>query len=302
MKSAQPALRKAFGIRTASITTALGLALGVPAHALEVTAGDYEIYPAGVNIGLLYYQHAERSDLYSNGNKVSSNFNLKSDIGLIRYIRPIGLSDTATLDLNVILPFGELKASGDASVLGKASGVADLIVGAPVKFLLDPTTKDAFSVGTFVYLPTGNYDNAKPLNLGENRWKGLLQLAYVGHFGSTWALDAVGDVLVHGKNDKFGPTHATLKQDPRFEVQGHLRYILSPATALSAGIGHYWAGETEVNGVARNDKLKTTYARLTATHFIDQTTQLQAQLGQDVSVESGLKERARINLRFAKIF
>lgn len=280
----------------------LDLALASPAQALEVTAGDYEIYPAGINIGLLYYQHAERSDLYSNGTKVSTNFNLKSDIGLLRYIGPVKLSDTATLDLNAILPFGELKGSGDARVLGKASGVADLIVGAPVKFLLDPATKDAFSVGTFVYLPTGNYDNTKPLNLGDNRWKGLLQLAYVGHFGSTWALDAVGDVLVHGKSDKFGPTNATLKQDPRFEVQGHLRYILSPATALSAGVGYYWGGETKVNGVAQNDKLKTTYARLTATHFIDQTTQLQVQLGQDVSVENGLKEKARINLRFAKIF
>ncbi len=302
MKSVQQFFRKAFSVRTASVSGALGLAFAVPAHALEVTAGDYEIYPAGVNIGLLYYQHAERSDLYSNGTKVSSNFNLKSDIGLLRYIRPIKLNDTATLDLNVILPFGELKGSGDASVLGKASGAADLIVGAPVKFLLDPTTKDAFSVGTFVYLPTGSYDNSKALNLGESRWKGLLQLAYVAHFGSTWALDAVGDVLVHGKNNKFGPANGTLKQDPRFEVQGHLRYILSPATALSAGMGYYWGAETEVNGVAQNDKLKTTYARLTATHFIDQTTQLQAQLGQDVSVENGLKEKARINLRFAKIF
>ncbi len=302
MKSNQNVLRKVFAIREAGAAALAGLALAAPVHALEVTAGDYEIYPAGVNIGLLYYQHAESSDLYSNGNKVSSNFNLKSDIGLLRYIRPVKLGDTATLDLNVILPFGELKASGDASALGSASGAADLIVGAPVKFLLDPTTKDVFSVGTFVYLPTGNYDNAKQLNLGENRWKGLLQLAYVGHFGSTWALDAVGDVLVNGKNDKFGSANATLKQDPRFEVQGHLRYILSPATALSAGIGYYWGGETEVNGIAQNDKLKTTYARLTATHFIDQTTQLQAQLGQDVAVENGPKEKARINLRFAKIF
>jgi hypothetical protein len=302
MKSVQQTVRKTLVFLTARVAAAVGLSFGVPAHALEVTAGDYEIYPAGVNIGLLYYQHAERSTLYSNGNKVSSNFKLKSDIGLLRYIRPVKLSDTATLDVNFILPFGQLKGSGDASVLGKASGAADLILGAPVKFLLDPTTKDAFSVGPFIYLPTGNYDKTKPLNLGENRWKGLLQLAYVAHFGPTWALDAIGDVLVHGKNDKFGPTNATLKQDPRFEVQGHLRYILSPATALSAGVGYYGGGETKVNGVAQNDKLKTTYARLTATHFFDQTTQMQAQLGQDVSVENGLKEKARINLRFAKIF
>jgi hypothetical protein len=302
MKSVRQFFREGFGIGLASIAATLSLALATPAQALEVTAGDYEIYPPGVNIGVLYYQHADRSNLYSNGKKVSSNFDLQSDIGLARYIRPLALSDTATLDLNLILPFGRLRGSGEASVLGKANGTADLIVGAPVKFLLDPATKDAFSIGTFVYLPTGSYDPAKPINLGENRWKGLLQLAYVGHFGSTWALDAVGDVLVHGKNDEFGPFRATLKQAPRFEVQGHLRYIVSPATALSAGIGHYWGGETSVNGVDQNDRLRTTYARLTATHFIDQTTQVQAQLGQDISVANGPKEKLRINLRLAKIF
>ena len=109
-------------------------------------------------------------------------------------------------------------------------------------------------------------------------------------------------MLVHGTNDKFGPANATLKQDPRFEVQGHLRYNVSPATALSAGLGYFWGGETKVNGIAQNDKLKSVYARLTATHWLDQTTQLQAQLGQDISVENGPKEKARINLRIGKIF
>ena len=60
--------------RPATIVGTLAATLASPASALEVTAGDYEVYPAGVNIGLLYYQHADRSDLYVNGTKVSSNF------------------------------------------------------------------------------------------------------------------------------------------------------------------------------------------------------------------------------------
>jgi hypothetical protein len=140
------------------------------------------------------------------------------------------------------------------------------------------------------------------LNLGENRWKALLQLAYVKHFDSTWALDVIGDVLVHGKNNDFGPAGATLRQDPRFETQAHLRYNLSPATSVSAGYGYFWGGETKVNGAEQNDKLKTQYVRLTATHFVNQTLQLQAQLGKDVSVENGPKERSRLNLRLVAIF
>ncbi|MEJ7686970.1 MAG: transporter [Variovorax sp.] len=291
-----------FSKKRSAIVFIAAIAAFQSASALEVTAGDYEVYPANVNILPLYYQHAERSAFYVNGDKVQSNFSLKSDIGLVRYIRPVELSPSVFLDPQVILPFGQLRGGKDASFLGKASGTADLILGAPVKFLLDPTTRDAFSIGTFVYLPSGDYDSSKPLNLGENRWKALLQLAYVKHFGPDWALDVVGDVLVHGKNDDASPLGGTRKQDPRYETQAHLRYNLSPATALSVGYGYYWGGETKLNGVEQNDKLKTHYARLTATHFVNQTLQVQVQLGKDLAVENGFKEKARLNLRVTKIF
>jgi hypothetical protein len=285
-----------------ALVAVVGAALAPAVHALEVTPGDYEIFPPNVNIGLLYLQHAKRSDLYTGGQKVSSNFRLSSDIGLARYIRTVPLSATTSVDINVILPFGRLKASGEAAALGSASGSADLIVGAATRFLLDPQTRDAFSVGTFVYLPTGQYDANKPLNLGENRWKGLLQLAWVGHFGSRWVVDAVGDVQVAGANDESGPTRARLTQAARWELQSHLRYNLSPATALAVGAGHVWGAETKIGGVAQNDRQKTTWARLSLNHWLSPTLQLQAQLGKDLKVESGLKESTRLNLRAAMVF
>jgi hypothetical protein len=278
------------------------IAMPTAAFALEVTGGDYEVYPPNINIGVLYYQHAETSDLYVNGTKVSNNFVVTSDIGLLRYIRTVEVNPTTVLDPQFILPFGEVKGSGDARVLGSASGTADLILGMPVKFLLDPSTRDAFSVGTFVYLPTGNYDAAAPLNLGENRWKLLVQLAYVKHFSPAWALDVVGDVTVHGKNTDYGPSSATLDQDSRYEVQGHLRYNLTPEASLSADYGYYWGGATRVNGIDQNNQLRTQYARVTGTYFLEPTLQLQMQLGRDLTVENGPKENARINLRIAKIF
>jgi hypothetical protein len=66
--------------------------------------------------------------------------------------------------------------------------------------------------------------------------------------------------------------------------------------------GTIFGVENEVNGVKQNDKLKTQYARMTVTHFQNQTTQLHAQYGQDVSVDNGLRENSRINLRLIKLF
>lgn len=288
-----------------AVAAATALVLGMTAstaQALEVTAGDYEQLPGGLNVGILYYQHAERTALYGNGRKLLGDFKLNSDIGLLRYIRTVQLSPSTTVDPQLILPFGSLSTGGSASMLGSAHGVADLIIGAPVKFLLDDKSRDAFSIGPFLYLPTGNYDRNKPLNLGEHRWKGLLQLAYVTHFNAQWALDAVGDVMVHGNNNAAGPGPATLKQAARYELQAHLRYMPSQATAFSVGYGLVQGGETKLNGVAANDRLKTQYARLTAAHFVNQSTQLQAQLGADVKTENGPREKARLNLRLLKIF
>ncbi|WP_199525650.1 MULTISPECIES: transporter [unclassified Herbaspirillum] len=278
------------------------LSLSQSASALEVTAGDYEAYPAGANIAMLYYQYAERKDSYVHGNKVSGNFGLTSNVALARYIHVVKLSESAVLDPQFILPFGTLRTNGDATVLGNASGTGDLILGAPVKFILDQTTRDVISIGPYLYLPTGNYDSNKLLNLGENRWKALFQLAYIRHFNADWALDLVGDVTINGNNTDFTPAHATMKQAPRYEAQAHLRYNLSSATALSVGFGSVRGGETEVNGVKQGDKLNTQYARLTVTSFINPSTQVQFQYGQDVAVDNGLKERNRINFRIAKLF
>lgn len=288
--------------RAQCVAVFLACATAQGASALEVTAGDYEAPPPGLNFAVLYLQNAERSDFYANGSKISNNFNLKTNVGIARYIHVAKWSDTAVIEPQVILPFGQLRSGGDAGFLGDASGLADVIVGAPIKFVLDPTTRDTFSVGPYLYLPTGSYDNTHALNLGENRWKALLQLAYIRHFNARWALDLVGDVTISGKNTDVGPTHLTLKQDPRYEVQAHVRYNLSPTTALSAGYGLVSGAETEIDGVKQNDRTRTQYARLTATHFIDQTTQIQAQYGQDVAVENGFREKSRFNLRFVKIF
>lgn len=46
----------------------------------------------------------------------------------------------------------------------------------------------------------------------------------------------------------------------------------------------------------------TTYLRLSATHMLTSTVQVQAELGRDIEVEQGFKEQARFNLRLAKLF
>ncbi|PBP71419.1 phenol degradation protein meta [Pseudomonas syringae] len=271
-------------------------------RALEITAGDYEPLPVGMNALLVYAQHAESSDFYSNGHKVSDDFRLKTDVSLLRYIHSFALSNNAVIEPQFILPYGHLKAGGEANALGQTTGAGDLILGAPVKWTLATANKDVFSVAPYLYLPTGSYENDDTLNLGENRWRLLLQAAYIHHFNARWALDTAADVSWFSDNDDYGSGSDTLAQKTRYEYQAYLSYNVSPQTRFAVGGGHIDGGENRVGGVNQDDQLSTTYLRVSATHMLTPSIQVQAVLGRDVEVEEGFREKSRLNLRLAKLF
>lgn len=272
------------------------------AHALEITAGDYEPLPPGASALLLYFQHAQSSDFYQNGRKVSDRFKLRTDVSLLRYIHSFGLAENVVVEPQFILPYGHLHASGDASALGQTTGVGDLIVGAPVKWTLNTTNKDIFSLAPYLYLPTGSYDRDDALNLGENRWRVLLQAAYIHHFNAQWSLDTAADVSWVSHNHDYTSAGLTLKQQTRYEYQAYLRYNLSPFTHFGVGGGRIEGGRSTVESVGQDDRADTTYVRLMATHLFAPSWQAQIEVGRDIQVEQGFKEEARLNLRLAKLF
>lgn len=284
------------------IAALLLAACTLPSQALEFTAGDYEQLPAGVNVGLLYLQHAQRDTLYSGGAAVSQDFRLTSDVALLRYIHVLKLGSATTFDANLILPLGRLHAGGAAATLGNASGAGDVVTGGAFKFLLDPQTRDVVSIAPFLTLPTGRYEPAQALNIGENRWKLLLQAVYVRHLSDRWAMDLGVDATRFGDNTAYGAAGARLSTALRTEAQVHVRYNVSAATAFSVGLGRINGAENRVGGIPQGDRLGTTYARLTAAQFVGPATQWQVQLGQDLKTQSGPREKVRLNLRVMQLF
>lgn len=271
-------------------------------YALEIAPGDYEPIPAGMTALLTYYQHAERKDFYSEGHKVSDNSKLRSDVALLRLIHSVGLSESLVVQPQFILPYGQLKAGGDIDTLGQVTGIGDLILGAPFIWTLPTEHKDVVSIAPFIYLPTGDYNHDRGLNLGDNRWKFVLQGVYNHHFSETWALDAAADVTWATNNDEYGPDEIRSEQKARYEYQTHVRYNVNNTMSVAVGAGHIRGAENSLEGASQNDELRTTYARLTFTYFVEPTMQLQAQLGKDLEVDQGSKESSRINLRFTKLF
>lgn len=271
--------------------------------ALDLDSDDYAAgaLPAGTNLALLYYQYAERDKIFNNGTKVAGG-DLKSEIGILRLVHFVNVGGVLA-DPQVLLPFGSLKASGDLSALGSGSGVADPIATVTFWLLNKPDEGKFFGITPAVWVPIGSYDKDEALNLGENRWKYLLQAGYTTPLGTKdLSLQLAADVTTFGRNDDFGPSSQSLSQKPLYQYQAWLQYNLSASFDLRAGISHFEGGETSVDGVSNDDRTRTTNAKLGFGWSFAPGWHLLALYGRDVSVHNGLEESDRINLRLLKAF
>ena len=173
---------------------------------------------------------------------------------------------------------------------------------ATVWLVNQPKTNTYFGITPFLYVPTGNYDKDDSLNIGENRWKFALQAGYITGLTDKLALDLAGDVTLYGKNDKYGSSEATLKQDASVQLQGFLRYQLLQNWDLRGGLSYTFGGETKIDGVSQDDRTKTLKMQVGTAWFLLPTLQLMANYGRDLDVENGFKEANRVNLRVLTVF
>lgn len=291
-------LRKAAGV-----FAMLGLTSGgVGAAEVATGPGDYAALPAGTNLGLVYAQHTERDAYYVSGDKLPGSFRLDTDIGLLRWVHFTNIGGFVA-DPQVIIPFGTVSLKTPFGPLGKttASGVGDPMIGGTLWLLNNVEAQRWFGVSAFVSVPVGNYDGSKgPVNVGENRWKGIFQAGYVTALPANFMFDLIAEYAVYGENDDF--LGLKRKQDASYGLQTHLRYTISPTTHV--GLSHYqdYGGESRLNGIRQNDRMNNGRWFATFATFVAPTVQLQAQYGQSTKVENGAKESDRFNLRVLKVF
>lgn len=276
------------------------LASGIAsAGVVTTTPGDSEPLPPGTDLALLYYQHAERDRVNVNGRSAVPDFRLTSDIALARFVHWTTLGGFVVTP-QVILPFGRLdmRGAGNQTV----SGMGDPMFGSNIWLYNNKESERYFSLGGYFAIPAGSYDASKAsMNLGENRWKGVLEV--------NWVQAIISKVLYAEATlefDKFGDNNnyagARLRQDNVYELQTHLRYILNDKNQLGVSYFHTIGGKTYLNGVAQNDRQTSDHALLTWTHFLEPRLQLQFQGGTDLYVKNGPQENWRFNLRIARAF
>ena len=296
-------MHRTLGSRLGALALALSSA---KAMAVDVNAGDYTALPAGTHIAAWYQQYSQADRFNPDGGSDSTRqTRLKSNISILRLIHFMDIGGI-TVDPQILLPFGHVyDARIGGQSLGSASGIADPIVGATFWLVNQPgagVSGRYFGITPLLYLPWGRYDRKDALNLGENRFKGDLQLGWVEPLWGRFSLELYGDAVVYGHNDEAGSGRQTLKQAPTYQVQGNLRYDFNPTQRIALGYSASTGGKRYLDGEYTGQKTENQQVRLEFQQMVSQRVQLSAQLTRDLRTVGGFQEDAGINLRALLVF
>jgi hypothetical protein len=140
----------------------------------------------------------------------------------------------------------------------RRSGLADLRLRLAVNLYGNPARtpeefarrrKRSFIVGTSlsVIAPSGQYDPAKLINLGTNRFAIKPEVG-VSYPLKKLDLDAYYGVWLYTRNVAFFPGNRARKQDPVSAIQGHVSYTMRPRLWVSADFTWYNGGQVTTDG------------------------------------------------------
>jgi hypothetical protein len=239
---------------------------------------------------------------------VTPGANFDATLALAGYARTFSLHNRASM-VAVIEPMGRI--SGDVTVAGKtfkqsADGFGDPMVEFDIN-VLGPRAqktipdvlryKPGFSIDLLgdLAFPIGQYDNSKPLNLGQHRWYGRMGAPIIWQLGP-WVpgrrmtLEFLPAVWFFGANNDF--VGQTLKTNPKFQLDGHLTRDFTEHFWAAFDTVWYTGGKSTINGVP-GKTLNNLGLGFTAGYHINDNLGLT--LGYKSTINDGAPDSLRMN-------
>jgi hypothetical protein len=281
------------------------LLLPALARAIDLQPNDVVAPPPDKTFAMLSYFGTENRTFYKNGSAVSTpslrDPRIENNSAILRLARSYSLLGLPAVSF-VQVPYSDLQTGGSLSSLRGASGVADVSLATAIWPYANRDTRTYFGVMGFLTLPTGNYANDRVFNLGENRYRLDLQLAFQTPIaGNLDGMIAV-DTRWFGANSSCAAacssaTNVTLNQKPLTTLQ--LGPIYKFNQTFTAGASYFYVngGGTTTNGFYQNNEIKTQRFLLSLQAYTD-VGRFSLQYGRDMETANGFSQSRLLALRY----
>lgn len=267
-------------LKKSLLTIFVCVTLGKVCVAQEMEPRAYSPAPVGAQFVLAAYGH-QSGDVLLDSSLPLRDVKVGLNVATLGYGRTFNLAGKQT-NVAVLVPYIWGNASGtvfEENVNVRRSGGGDLrlrfstlLVGGdalrPKEFA---TRKPGMIVGASLSIiaPTGQYDPARLVNPGSNRWAFKPEVG-VSKPRGRWTMELMGGTWLFTPNrDFFGG--ARREQKPLLSLQGHVIYTLRPRMWVSVNGTYFAGGRTEINGSINEDRQRN--ARVGATFSFPLTRQ-----------------------------
>ncbi len=265
-------------------------------QAQEIEPRAYTNAPIGVNFLVAGIGYSEGGISFDPAVRLT-NANIKTDLAALAYARVLDIGgQSAKFDL--IVPYASLNGTADyigQPVVRDISGFGDPKLRLSMNFLGAPAlTLDQFAgyrhdliVGGSlqVSLPIGQYDPAKLVNIGSNRWYVKPELGMSKGWGQ-WTLELSTGATIFGDNeDFFGGKRR--EQAPIYSFQSHLVYGFSAGIWGALTAAYFTGGQTKIDGVRGHDLQQNTRIGATLVWPIDRRNSIKLHASSGVYTRTG---------------
>lgn len=247
-------------------------ALANTAAAQEMEPRAYSPAPSGTQFVLLSYGH-QSGDVLLDSSLPLKDVNVKLNLASFGYGRTFNLAGRQA-NVAVLVPYIWGTAQGtvfEDQINVRRSGGGDLRVRfstlltggealAPKEFAQrKPATIIGASVS--IVVPTGQYDPARLVNPGSNRWAFKPEIG-ISKPNGRWTFEGIGGAWLFTSNKSF-LGNSRRSQKPMASFQGSVIYTLRPRMWISGNATFYRGGSTVLNDTANEDRQRN--ARIGAT-------------------------------------
>jgi hypothetical protein len=276
-----------------------------PALAIDLQPGDIVAPPPNVTVATISYVNSQNNDLFRNGVNTGADPKLESNTVFFR------LTHTYTIGSLPAVSFlqtgtGALSTDGSLAAFPGSKGMADSSFVTAIWPYSNHTTRTYLGLAAYLFLPTGEYSNAKAFNLGSNRYAQALQMGYQRPVTKNIDAAVAVDSTWFGANSACAAAclsnqNLQLTQKPVYTAQAGPIYRINQTYTVGATYVYVTGGETAWNGVERNNTLVTQRYFLSGVAHTS-VGRFTVQYGNDIATMNGFMESNRFIVRYAKAF
>jgi len=274
----------------------LSAAIANTAAAQEMEPRAYSPAPVGTQFVVLSYGH-QSGDVLLDSSLPLKDVSISLNAASVGYGRTFGLLGRQA-NVAVLFPYLWGTARGtvfEDQVNVRRSGGGDIRVRFATLFKggearsarefaqRKPATIIGGSIS--IVVPTGQYDPARLVNPGSNRWAFKPELG-VSKPKGRWTFEAIGGAWLFTTNKSFLGT-SRREQKPMASVQGSVIYTLRPRMWVSGNATFYSGGSTVLNDTANADRQKNARIGATFSYPLNQHQSLKVAWAKGVTTRIG---------------